>query len=335
MIGSILNDPVDRSGQDVLFASIPRYCHIERLGSDRCEGILNGSVIVQEKIDGACATVAMRPESGIVIASRKEVVSVGGIPDHGFRGLIEYVLNHDGINDLLKCHPNWILRGEWLVRHTVRYSKESYGKLYIFDVEETVNVEGKSHIRFLHVDQYKDALAERNILMVPEIARLESPTAEELRDIAVGLSALGDNGREGIVIKRYDYRGNKYGQVTWAKLLADEVNANDTVRPGQRQRWADYMESKFASLATEHFVGKIMDKIVDSNGSVSITDMPQILGRAWYELFTEELWNFVSKNHVKAFDFEVARKHVTRRVKDIALARFNGISLQQPVDGVE
>lgn len=319
--------PVDRSKQDML---VPRYCHIERLGSDECEGILNGPVIVQEKIDGACATVAMHPEYGIVIASRKEVVSVGGIPDHGFRGLVEYVLSHDGIKDLLKCHPNWILRGEWLVRHTVRYRKESYEKLYIFDVEETVNVEGKPRRRFLHVDQYKDALAERNILMVPEIARLESPTAEELRDLAVGPSALGDNGREGIVIKRYGYR-NKYGQATWAKLLAEEVSG--AVRPGQRRE--DYMESKFASLVTEHFVGKIMDKIVDSKGSVSITDMPQILERAWYELFTEELWNFVSKNHVKAFDFEVARKHVIRRAKDIALARFNGISLQQPKGGVE
>lgn len=327
--------PVDRSEQDVLVASIPRYCHIERLGSDECEGILLGSVIVQEKIDGACATVAMHPTKyGIVIASRKNVISIGGVPDHGFRGLVEYVLSHDGINDLLKCYPGWILRGEWLVHHTVRYRDESYGKLYIFDVEETTKIEGKQRRRFLHVDQYKDPLAERNILMVPEIARLESPTAEELQTLAVGPSALGDNGREGIVIKRYDYR-NKYGQVTWAKLLADKVQTNGATQPGQRKRQADYLEAKFASLATDHFVHKIMDKIVDFQGNVSITDMPQILGRAWYELFTEELWNFVSKNHVKHFNFDVARKHVTRRVRDIALARLDGISPKQQKDSVE
>src|SRR5467141_657509 len=75
-----------------------KYQHVTRLGDEEVEGILDGDVIVETKIDGANLTVACYKEhNGIIVASRNQIVYKEGMEKKGFQGAVEYVLNHDGI----------------------------------------------------------------------------------------------------------------------------------------------------------------------------------------------------------------------------------------------
>ena len=105
-----------------------KYPKIRRIGDSSTDGILDGVVHIEEKLDGA--NLSIWQEGGeIHIASRnKEITS-------GFNGAVEYVKNHKGINLLLKEHPEYRLYGEWLVPHTIKsYKETAYKNFYLFDI---------------------------------------------------------------------------------------------------------------------------------------------------------------------------------------------------------
>ncbi|MHA1833237.1 MAG: RNA ligase family protein [Candidatus Baldrarchaeia archaeon] len=307
---------LEEQGEHFLCDNITRYQHVSRLTNDETEGLLDGEVIIQTKIDGANLTVAHTEERGHIIASRKNAKSVGGEPKVGFRGAVEYCLDHPGIMTLSK---QYILRGEWLVRHSMNYPKEMMQHFYVFDVQR---YEDNSYV---HPDEYIPLLLKYGIQHVPVLARLSNPTMDELKALTEGPDEFGAEQKEGIVIKRYDFV-NKYGRTQWGKIVHQsfEVKNKLTFRPKN----ADDITLKFASeTVTQHLVVKIIDKIKseDPDNNITIKAMPQILGLVWYDVFTEELWDFVKKNKVKAFNFYVAKKLVSHATREIALAYFNGI----------
>jgi hypothetical protein len=54
--------------------------------------------------------------------------------------------------------------------------------------------------------------------------------------------------------------------------------------------------------------------------------MPEILGRVWYDMFNEHLWEFVHKEKVKEFDFKEANRLTNKFTREIALDYFNGVT---------
>ena len=298
-----------------LCADIPKYQHISRLTNDETEGLLDGDVIIQTKIDGANLTIA-HTEKGHIIASRNNAKSVGGEPKNGFRGAVEYCLGHSGLMALSK---QYILRGEWLVRHSMNYPKEYMQHFYVFDVQRY-----EDH-SYLYPDEYIPLLIKYGIKYIPILARLSNPTMDELTKLAEGPDEFGAEQKEGIVIKRFNFV-NKYGRVQWGKVVNEGFQLKNKL--AFRPKNADDITIKFASEAiTEHLVLKIIAKIKaeDPNNDITIRKMPQILGLAWYDVFTEELWNFVKKYKVKEFNFYTTKKLVETATREIALAYFNGI----------
>lgn len=97
-----------------IYKSYKKYHHIERLGNIAVEGILDGEVTVQTKVDGANLSVFWDEEDGLMIASRNHLIyrqnQTGVI--NAFNGAVDYVLNHPGIINVVK--EGYILRGEWL-----------------------------------------------------------------------------------------------------------------------------------------------------------------------------------------------------------------------------
>lgn len=299
-----------------LCADIPKYQHISRLTNDETEGLLDGDVIIQTKIDGANLSVAHTEEKGHIIASRNNAKSVGGKPENGFRGAVEYCLGHSGLMSLSK---QYILRGEWLVRHSMNYPKEYMQHFYVFDVQRY-----EDH-SYLHPDEYIPLLEKCDIKYIPVLARLTNPTMDELIKLAEGPDEFGAEQKEGIVIKRYDFV-NKYGRVQFAKLVNESFKIKNKL--AFRPKNADDITIKFASeVVSQHLVLKVIAKIKaeNSNNNITIRQMPQILGLVWYDTFTEELWDFVKKNKVKEFNFYAAKKLVETATREIALAYFNGI----------
>src|SRR6266480_1590557 len=99
---------------------LSKYIHIERLGHENVEGLLDGIVTVQTKIDGANLTVAWYPgDRGLVIASRNHTIHHSGTTVNDFAGAVTHILSDRRIPSFVEDHPDLILRGEWMVKHTL------------------------------------------------------------------------------------------------------------------------------------------------------------------------------------------------------------------------
>ena len=112
------------------------YPKVQGLHKEECDGLLYGNCIIQEKIDGANASIWME-EDGIHCGSRTRDLT---IINKGFNGFKEYVESHEGIKNLLTTYPHLRLYGEWLVRHTIGYNELSYKHFYLYEIE---NEEGE------------------------------------------------------------------------------------------------------------------------------------------------------------------------------------------------
>jgi len=308
-------EKLEERGESVLIDGISKYQHVSRITNDETEGLLDGEVIVQNKIDGANFNVAWTSERGHIIASRNSAKSLGGEPKVGFRGAVEYCLNHPGIMLISK---RFILRGEWLVRHSLNYPKDSMHHFYVFDVQRY-----EDH-SYLHPDAYIPLLEKYSIRYIPILARLTNPSIEELTKLVEGPDEFGAEQKEGIVIKRYDFV-NKYERVQWGKIIhpSFEIKNKLVFKPKN----ADDITIKFASeTVTQHLVLKTIEKVKseDPDGNINIKQMAQILGLVWYDVFHEDLWNFVRDQKVSDFNFHDARKLVYQATREIAVAYFNG-----------
>ena len=73
------------------------YGKIHRYGKEEVEGILEGTVVVQEKVDGANAQIWME-DGEIKVGSRNRELK----PDEGFNGFRQYVEKHEGIRSYLE-----------------------------------------------------------------------------------------------------------------------------------------------------------------------------------------------------------------------------------------
>ena len=326
---------------------LTRYQHIVRLGNEEVEGLLDGAVIIQNKIDGTNLTVAWYSEMvglvdakpiGLVIASRNNVVyrdgervkffkkNKDGTPKLGpdgqpefetrFDKAIDYVLAHDGIQTLAAM--GFILRGEWLIQHSIPYAKDKYGHFYLFDVQ------WRSTGAYVPADEWMDWAKEHGIQYIPVLARRTNPTIEALMEYTKGPDEFGAQQKEGIVVKRFDF-SNKYGRTTWGKIVSADFKGKMHAAMGAIND--DPAEIKFAArVVTYPFIMKTAKTMEDFLGrKLAITDMRQVLGRVWYDAFTEELWDFVSKEKVSKFDFRTAYKVVEQKTRDIMLAYFNGV----------
>ena len=296
-----------------------KFHHVERLGAEEVEGILDGDdVIVQTKIDGTNVSISNYESRGLVIASRNNVVYTDKKSTRKFYGVQEYVLCHDGIREVVYTN-DWVLRGEFSIRHTVLYDVSTYGHYYVFDVQNKVDHS------YVHPDEWIPVLQKYGVKYVPIAKRLKHPSVEEVRALVAGPDEFGATQKEGIVIKRYDGWKNAFGQIVWAKLINAEFREANKLVFGASQ--GDPPELRFVSkYVTDQFVLKTIHTIEDQKGrKLVIQDMSEAVGRVWYDLFTEELWNFIKKEKVSTFDFKVAQKMCVDKTRNTVLAYVNGI----------
>lgn len=91
-------------------------------------------IVVETKIDGSNASFTYDPENGVKAFSRKTELTA----TNNLRGFYEYVmsLNSELIKDITQ-NGRYIIFGEWLQSHAVKYPEDMYGKFYMFDVYDT------------------------------------------------------------------------------------------------------------------------------------------------------------------------------------------------------
>jgi len=315
-------------GERGLVGHVTRYQHVERMGSSEVEGLLDsGPITVQEKVDGANLTVA-RVDDSLVVCSRRRLLAtvdwwappdgfVEAEIEDGFRGAVDYAVGHVGIKALLVEHPGWILRGEWLVKHTLNYAEGAWKKFYVFDVQLP---DGS----YIPVGHYDEVLSYHGICMVPLIGTFDGPPElSELVEMANRPSALGGTNAEGLVVKRYDFV-NQYGRTTWGKIVQE-----DFVVKAKGEHGAGRHDPAEIQFVAEQVAAGLIDKTIakietDEGRGLESRDIPRVLGTVYHDAVVEGIWAFLKKHKGETIDFGQLQKLAYDKIRAYVLAYLSG-----------
>lgn len=255
-----------------------QYPKIHRLGKEETDGILDHEIIVQEKIDGANISI-FQHEGRLRCGNRTRILE----EDESFQGFHEAVNSNSNLSIYFSRHPNHILYGEWLVKHTLTYPEEAYRKIYLFDI----------------YDKEKNTwLSQNEVEVEASFLGLEYPhvfasgrLSKEQIDEYVGKSAISPIG-EGVVIKPNGFI-NKFGDSCYAKIVTSKFKESNALVFGGNNKssetyWEMYIVNKFCTLGR---VQKIMQKLQSQNETrLDMEHTSQIAGACYHDLITEEIW---------------------------------------------
>lgn len=288
-----------------------KYQHVERLGSDEVDGILNGIVHIFPKLDGTNTSVYLNDNGEIEVASRNRLLT----PENDNQGVCAYVLAQKKFKDYFAEYPNHRLFGEWLIPNRIKnYNGDAWRKLYIFDVMR--KCENGTEI-YLPYSIYKLFLEQFDIEYIPQIAMLDDPTEEQVRSFVNQCNFLMQDGMsgEGIVIKNYQFI-NKYGRTTWAKIVRPIDKSKTKVL--KLITGAEIESAIVENFVTPEFVEKEFYKIVNDNGGIFSNKLiGKFLGVTWHTFIVEETFNILRKFHNPKIDFALLNKLVVRKIKEV------------------
>lgn len=302
-----------------------KYPKVKRLGDEDTDGILFGTVYVQEKIDGANASIWLE-DGEIKCGSRTQDVTT-----KGFNGLVEYAKSHEGIRKYLEVNRRHRLFGEWLVRHTIAYKETAYKNFYLFDIliePEEWNVQTAELVDEQEAD--RRLIRQCKWLTIPEVhtvakafeittpelfTTLVDPTPEALQEY-VGKTTLGVKG-EGICLKNPEFI-NKWGDRCVAKIVTQEFKEDNAIVFGGNNKHSEtYVEMKMVNeFMTMSRVQKIMNKLEPIIGErLDMKHTSRIITTAYHDMFEEEMWAFVKEHPV--IDFRSLRKLAEKKAARI------------------
>ncbi len=293
-----------------------KYQHIEKLGTTEVEGILEGNVSLFYKIDGTNSCIFLKEDNTLGFGSRKRELTLDN-DNGGFYASM--LLNKEEYNkylNYLQSNPNHIIYGEWLIPHTIkRYKADAWKKLYVFDIYDAIN---DSYIPY---STYKDTLAQYDITYIPAIATLANPTFEDIKKYLDDTgNYLIENGLgEGIVIKNYNYR-NKYGRITWAKILTEDFYKNKKELKTKNYINKEEVPVEFSIVkmfVTPEFIQKEFNKFKDDTGEFNSKHIFEFLNRTFLEFYKDN-WELIFKKFkFPTINFKVLKRLVEEEIKSV------------------
>lgn len=280
-----------------------KYQHLERYGTTAVQGINEGSVYIFPKLDGTNASLWWDASEGLCAGSRNRKLSL----DNDNAGFYNWAIKQEVYINFFTDFPDAILYGEWLVPHTLKtYDESAWRHFYVFDV-----CQGGKYVDY---DMYSDELAERDIDYIPALAHYWNPDIDKILSFLDENTYLVKQGvGEGIVVKNYDFK-NKFGDTIWAKIVTAEFKADHgkafpvTEKPITEQSIVD-------QYVTKSLIDKTYAKIENDNAIFTRKQIPQLIETVFYELITEETWNFVKKYKNPTIDFNLLKRLTTEKIK--------------------
>jgi hypothetical protein len=310
-----------------------RYMHIERFGTREVEGIEVGECWVYPKLDGANASVWVRhvssadgaTEAVLCAGSRNRELSLEE-DNHGFARWLTAGsgVAAENLRRLVQNHTYVRVFGEWLVQHTIKtYRAEAWRQFYAFDLWH----EGEQ--RWLNHFEAEALCLMFGVPFVPPIAKIMNPTEADLRRLVDANTYLMQDGAgpgEGVVIKNWGFR-NKHGRQVWAKMVRNVFKEENRAAFGVPEPGASHqLELEIAQrYVTPELVqkerGKIEAGAYDGEDAVAKpvnAIQPQLLGRVWHCIVTEELWDAVKRFKNPTLDFKKLNRFVIAETKRLA-----------------
>lgn len=316
------------------------YQHVDRLGRQDCEGVLDGKAYVQPKIDGTnCCIWIDDAKEHLCYGSRSKQLSFED-DNRDFCKTIDASKCKDGLLKYLKEHANYIIYGEWLVPHTLRYYKpDVWNKFYIFDVlcVDGYKEDGAPYGHYINYDEYSNELqsyleeCDDIVQIIPLLAVLDDPSKEDIEGLLKQNKYLlpedSDKIGEGIVIKNYDYR-NKYGRAIWGKIVAEEFfGTKRKLRTKNHDVKSQQFEEKIAnSYISEPVIRKEFAKVLEQLNISSPKEIyreqrGKVVGMTLQFVFDaflhDDLVTVVKKNKNCVIDFNVMKRCSDDRVKEV------------------
>lgn len=287
-----------------------KYIHLERFGTDEVDGINIGECYIFAKIDGTNSSFWNEGDGVLHCGSRNRELSL----DDDNAGYMKWALGQDNLHKLAAAFPGHKFYGEFLVPHSLKtYRDDAWRKLYIFDV---TGPDGE----FLHYDVYSEMCKQHEVDFIPCMLKSRNPSYEILLQATENNRFLikdGHGSGEGVVIKQYGWK-NRFGRTTWAKLITNTFKDKHIAEMGGSVVNAKLIEEEIANeFVTEHMVEKIIAKIRNDQGSFSARSIPQLLGTAFHDLVTEELWSALKSHKNPRIDFRTLNHCTIARVKQL------------------
>lgn len=289
---------------------LTKYMHLERLGTSEVEGIENGVCYVFPKLDGTNASVWI--DDGVIYAGSRNRVLSSGSDNAGFHA---FAVQDTAIGEYLARYPHHILYGEWLVPHSLTtYCDDAWRRFYVFDVLDRASGE------LIHYENYKDNVAAAGLDFLAHIAIVKNSVTDHLLkclDKNVHMIKDGMGVGEGVVIKNYSFQ-NKFGRVTWAKLITTAFKEERHKAMGAPEVAGAVLEETIArEFVTRHLVDKSVAKITLENDGWTSKMIPRLLGMVWHDLITEELWEILKLHKNPKIDFSTLNRFCIMKVKEI------------------
>lgn len=215
------------------------YPNVYQLGHKLVSNVLDGYVLVQEKIDGSQISFGIDNLGDLRIRSKNKEIDIEH-PDDMFRFAVEWIVKNRS-----NLQAGWTYRGEYLQKpkhNTLAYSRVPNNHIIIFDICDGL----ESYLPYSRVKYEADFIGLEVVPLIAEGVFTEADILELKDEWLSRESILGGTKVEGVVIKNYNvFTAEK--KVAMAKLVRDDFREQNATN------W------KAAKPSTEDVVQKLID----------------------------------------------------------------------------
>lgn len=294
------------------------YINISAFQNKYVDGFRVGDIIaIQEKLDGANASFQYDEENDSLISFSRRNTLTDKDTLRGFKTMVDSL-----DKSKFQEYPQYRFYGEWLVKHTIVYPQECYGKFYLFDIYDI------DEQKWLY-NAYVELIAnELNLLTVPTFYLGEFISWEHISEF-IGATALGGDSGEGVVIKNMSRINDSNNKLPfYTKLVTSNFKEKMKTKikePLNNDELAkiEYDINLTATIVTKARVRKMLHNLVDDGileVDWGIEDMEiiakNLTRRVYHDCIKEEsdIVNKISGNFGK-----LCNKISMRLAKEIAL----------------
>lgn len=279
-----------------------KYPKIRRLGHPDTQGIWDGTVVVEEKIDGANFRFMYDPELGLRWGTRNVDYTTVPPKDWPKRFEKQWKWVEENMDKIMK-YPSYIFYAEAVLPHTIQYDWERFeAPLIGFDV---LDPEGDWVSYPENVKIFKDI----GLPFVPVVVVLHGKPSLEKFEELVPKSRFYDGEAEGVVLKNY-------GSGVFAKVLSERfIEANRSVFGKSKKEIKDETEKWFEYLFSPRRIEKTIERLVDEGYELDMRLMKELIYRVMSDVIEEEGYEFITR--AGAVDIRRMRKKLSKRCQNI------------------
>ena len=237
-----------------------KYKDIERLKDKYAPAFKAGErITITEKIDGANASIVVNEDGTLTACSRRNELN----QNNTLQGFYDFVQTLDASIVSSALTSRYILFGEWLVKHTIRYPEDKMKQFYVFDVYDT---ETEQYMPWDFTKQIAEFIG---LKTVPLFYDGPFISWEHIYSFVGKTEMGGEPTGEGIVIKSQDRLDNKFsGTPEYVKIVAKEFSEVHQSKPQKEidpakiaAKKAD--ETLAATIVTARRITKGLEKLIE------------------------------------------------------------------------